>query len=249
MAEIKFECPKCSSDKLYLKLAQSKKSDKNIIGSIIMGHYNEIHYENGKIKWKWIDFVSPNWIWTKQKDIDKIICICGFSDNDFHCFIKNNFNKFVKTSSNEEILDLKNKLIKANKTIEQQELTIIGLQNKLNSCNIIISNYQNIINQKDTEMNNLKMLLDNNPNLQNKIFINEIMCVNFTSTVQKIHFAVGCVKNNTFAEIEEKLYQQYPEYRETNNNFIANGTEILRFKTIEQNKIGNGLPVTLIVQE
>ena len=28
---------------------------------------------------------------------------------------------------------------------------------------------------------------------------------------------------------------------------IANGTPVLRFKTIDENKIGNGLPVTLIV--
>ena len=65
--------------------------------------------------------------------------------------------------------------------------------------------------------------------------------------VQKVHFAVPCLKKNTFAEVEEKLYQQYPEYRETNNNFIANGTQVLRFKTIAENKIGTGLPVTLIV--
>ena len=49
------------------------------------------------------------------------------------------------------------------------------------------------------------------------------------------------------AEIEEKLYKQYPQYRETNNNFLANGTQVLRFKTIAENNIGNGLPVTLIV--
>ena len=64
---------------------------------------------------------------------------------------------------------------------------------------------------------------------------------------QNVHFSVGCLKTNTFAEVEEKLYKQYPEYRETNNNFIANGTQVLRFKTIAENKIGNGLPVTLIV--
>ena len=62
-----------------------------------------------------------------------------------------------------------------------------------------------------------------------------------------VHFAVSCLKTNTFAEVEEKLYQQYPRYRETNNNFIANGTIVKRFKTIAENKIGNGLPVTLIV--
>ena len=71
--------------------------------------------------------------------------------------------------------------------------------------------------------------------------------VNFISSDQNIHYAVSCLKNNTFAEIEEKLYRQYPQYRETNNNFIANGKLVLRFKTIAENKIGSGLPVTLIV--
>ena len=73
-----------------------------------------------------------------------------------------------------------------------------------------------------------------------------MMCVNFISGDQLVHYAVPCLKQNIFAEVEEKLYQQYPEYRETNNNFIANGEQVLRFKIIEENKIGNGLPVTLI---
>ena len=73
------------------------------------------------------------------------------------------------------------------------------------------------------------------------------MCVNFISSDKNINYAVTCLKTNTFAEIEEKLYKQYPQYRETNNNFIANGTQVLRFKTIAENKIENGFPVTLIV--
>ena len=73
------------------------------------------------------------------------------------------------------------------------------------------------------------------------------MCVNFISSDQNVHYAITCEKTDTFAEIEEKLYKQYPQYRETNNTFIANGTQVLRFKTIVENKIGNGLPVTLIV--
>ena len=85
--------------------------------------------------------------------------------------------------------------------------------------------------------------MNNNININ----MNDIMSVNFISMDQNVHFSVGCLKTNTFAEVEEKLYKQYPEYRETNNNFIANGTQVLRFKTIAENKIGNGLPVTLIV--
>ena len=147
-------------------------------------------------------------------------------------------------------MNLKNQLIKANKTIEQQKLKIEELQNKLNNYNNTINNYNNIINQKDNELNNLRTQLNNiDNNMNNNIHfnINDIMSVNFILMDKNVHFSFGCLKTNTFAEVEEKLYKQYPEYRETNNNFIANGTQVLRFKTIAENKIGNGLPVTLIV--
>ena len=96
-------------------------------------------------------------------------------------------------------------------------------------------------------LNNLKgQLLSNNNNIINNFNLNDMMCVNFISEGQQVYYAVPCLKSNTFAEVEEKLYKQYPEYRETNNNFIANGKLVLRFKTIGENKIGNGKPVTLI---
>ena len=154
-----------------------------------------------------------------------------------------------------EINNLKNELAKANKVIEQQKSTINELQNKLNNYTINVNNYQNIINQKDIEINNLKSQLNNlqsnnnnvPSNTQNNINFNDVLCVNFISSDQNVHYAATCLKTDTFAEIEEKLYKTYPQYRETNNNFIANGREVLRFKTIGENKIGNGLPVTLIV--
>ena len=166
----------------------------------------------------------------------------------------NNQNNSNQNSKDNEIKELKNQLIKANKIIEKQKLTINELQNKLNSYNTNINNYQNIINQKDLELNNLRMQINNMNNMNNNIQsnkvtidLNDIMTVNFISMDQNVHFAVSCLKTNTFAEVEEKLYKQYPQYRETNNNFLANGTQVLRFKTIAENKIGNGLPVTLVV--
>ena len=139
-------------------------------------------------------------------------------------------------------------LKKANKIIEQQNKTINDLQNELNNYKAIINNFISDINnisRKDSEFNKLKSQLDNNRN--NNVNFNDIVCVNFISSDKKVHFAISCLKTETFAEVEEKLYKQYPQYRETNNNFIANGTPVLRFKTIDENKIGNGLPVTLIV--
>ena len=161
----------------------------------------------------------------------------------------NNYN-----NSQNEINNLKSELSKANKIINEQKLKIQELQtqlniynNNINNLNNNIKNYQNIINQKDIELNNLKNQLLSNNNIINNFNLNEIMCVNFISGDQQIHYEVPCLKSNTFAEVEEKLYQKFPVYRETNNNFIANGNLVLRFKTIGENKIGNGLPVTLIV--
>ena len=124
---------------------------------------------------------------------------------------------------------------------------------------------ENIIKQKDLEINKLQVQLNNiqlnnnnliynnqinNINIPNNNFninINDMVCINFISSEQKIHFAVACIKSNIFAEIEEKLYKQYPAFRETNNTFLVNGTIVLRFKTIAENKIGNGFPVTLMI--
>ena len=165
----------------------------------------------------------------------------------------NNNKKILQSNDNNEINNLKNELTKANKIIEQQKMIINELQNKLNNYDNIINNlnndinkYQIIISQKDLELYNIKSQLnDNIPN--NKYNFNDILCVNFISSDQNVHFAATYLKTNAIAEIEEKLYKQYPQYRETNNNFLANGTQVLRFKTIAENKIGNGLPVTLIV--
>ena len=176
----------------------------------------------------------------------------GNNFNNNNNMIINNQNISNQNSKDNEIKELKNQLIKANKIIEKQKLTINELQNKLNSYNTNINNYQNIINQKDLELNNLRMQLNNmNNNIQsNNMFINknDMMCVNFISMDQNVHFAVSCLKTNTFAEVEEKLYKQYPQYRETNNSFLAHGSQVLRFKTIAENKIGNELPIILVVQ-
>ena len=87
---------------------------------------------------------------------------------------------------------------------------------------------------------------DNRNQNNSKIIKGGNKCVNFISSDQKITYAIPCSGDDIFAEIEEILYREYPEYRETNNTFLANGKEILRFKTIDDNKIGTGKPIMLI---
>ena len=76
--------------------------------------------------------------------------------------------------------------------------------------------------------------------------LDEIISLNFTSTDQKINYSLPCVKNDTFAVVEEKLYKEFPEYRENNNYFIQSAQPILRFKTLKENKLKSGFPIILI---
>ena len=114
----------------------------------------------------------------------------------------------------------------------------------------IVQTLQDQIDKKDNELKELKIKLENKKIIDDPVIHESDMAtVYFTSSDQTINYAVPCLKNTIFAEIEEKLYKEYPEYRESNNYFIANGNQVLRFKTIEDNKIGNGKPVILMLPQ
>ena len=92
----------------------------------------------------------------------------------------------------------------------------------------------------------MKTQLQNLGKNQKLVDFNKIMVVNFISMDQKIDCGIKCLETDTFAEVEEKLYQKYNEYRDTNNNFISNGKLVLRFKKICENGIKDGDKVQLI---
>ena len=119
-------------------------------------------------------------------------------------------------------------------------------ENDLNARNVSIESLKKEIKKKDEEINILK---EKNQNVNKKISFDQVTCVYFTSADLKVNIPIPCIKSDVFAEVEEKLYQEYPEYRETNNYFIVNGIQVLRFKTVEQNNIKNNKPVLLIVPE
>ena len=170
----------------------------------------------------------------------------------------NNAKKIIniqKMQINENI-KLKEELNNIKKIIESKDNIIHNLENKLINSknnynyeiakkNSLIEFLQNKLKEVEKELENIK---NNNSNINKEKMIKEsqIAVINFISSDQKVHYAISCLKSSIFAEIEEKLYKVYPEYRETNNAFFANGKNILRFKTISENGIKNGFPVMLI---
>ena len=102
-------------------------------------------------------------------------------------------------------------------------MEIQDLKNQLNSFKNIdmnkINNLQNEINDINNQLNQLRQQLqsinlNNNQNNQNTFFANK--CVTFITQDSSLFYGIPCDGNSTFAEVEEKLYKEYPEYRETN---------------------------------
>ena len=75
------------------------------------------------------------------------------------------------------------------------------------------------------------------------------MVINFLTADQTIRTGIPCLPEDTFAEVEEKLYQIYDEFRNTNNIFLYKGNTILRFKKIRENNIQNHDTIQLVIQE
>ena len=143
--------------------------------------------------------------------------------------------------------DLNSELIKAYK------LKIVpnfnNPQQNQKENNNIINNLNEMIKMKDKEIIELKSQLEKSGNHKKSVNFDDIMVVNFISLDQKVNKGIKCLKTDTFAEVEEQLYKIYGEYRETNNNFIANGTLVLRFKKMCENNIKDNDTIQLIAVE
>ena len=68
--------------------------------------------------------------------------------------------------------------------------------NQFNQMHIYeINNLRQIIIQKDKEINELKSKLPNS-----KVYMNDIMVINFLSTDQNIRCGISCLADDTFSE-------------------------------------------------
>ena len=73
-----------------------------------------------------------------------------------------------------------------------------------------------------------------------KYKIDDIIVITFQASDSSVNYGIKCIKDETFAEVEEKLYKRYNDLRNTNNMFTANAKPVLRFKTINENNIKDG---------
>ena len=142
--------------------------------------------------------------------------------------------------------------LKINKDLlNKKEMEINSLKNTLQNKDNMIQLLNSQISEKINELNNLKNKINSNDDgdLVNQINPGEkVISAMIISTDQKVMYSIACKNTTPFVKIEEKLYEVYPEYKETENYFLFSGTKIKRFKTIGENKIKSGMPIMLYSQ-
>ena len=133
-------------------------------------------------------------------------------------------------------------------SLNQKEKEINSLKIELYNKSEIINNLNIQIQNKINEINNLRNKINdlNNDDLVTVVNPGEkVISTLFNSVDQKINFSIACKNTTPFVKIEEKLYEEYPDYKETDNYFLHNRNLIKRFKTIEENKIKSGKAIIL----
>ena len=60
-----------------------------------------------------------------------------------------------------------------------------------------------------------------------------------------MEYPIACKNTSIFTNIEQELYKIFPEYKDYCVFFTVNGTMIKRFKSMDDNKIKNGVTIIL----
>ena len=143
---------------------------------------------------------------------------------------------------NELLNQLNEERIKNKKLLEElnnEKIKIKELNDKLKIYEKNSNDLKALIKLKDSEINNLKNNYDKNE-ITNIKSGEKIIAIFFTSTHQDIHRPISCKSTDVFVKIEEKIYNEYPKYKDYNTYLTVNGNAIKRFKTLEENGIEDG---------
>ncbi len=228
-------------------------NNKNIVNSVnapvtgggnrkrsvdLLLYVEKVMEENNKLKEKINEFTND------KKEINNIKNKIMYREKELNDYIIKNEELNDKCQVLEKQNSRLNDNLKNFKNFEEIKLLNESLEKKINLKNQENNELRNKLKEKDKEINDLKNKISKG-NVKQYVDYNDIMVVHFNSGDGKIDHGIKCLPTETFAEVEEKLYKIYDEYRETNNIFLAKGNVIKRFKKMSENNIQNGDKIQL----
>ena len=114
---------------------------------------------------------------------------------------------------------------------------------------------EKLLEEKNKEINDYIFKLSNNSNNNEQLVSfktgDKVFVVLFmTQGNQDIsNYAMACKTSDLFVRLEERLYHDFPKYRNFETFFMVNARRIFRFKTLEENKIKNNDIISLLINE
>ena len=165
-----------------------------------------------------------------------------------------NYNNY-KIQINELKLELKKEKDKNQKLINDNN----NLKEKINKLNIELNQIKllnkkltNDLFQKNIEIQNLL-----SPEKISKEYYDissikpndRMITVNFVSMGRNDigHYSLICKKMDLFVKLEERLYEDFQQFKDYESYFEVNGKRIKRFKTLEQNQIKNNDIISMFI--
>ena len=152
-------------------------------------------------------------------------------------------------NNNKMLHEIINKLKKENKEIKKNS------ENEIEKLKQTIKKLEKEINDKNNEIQDYILEIKNLNEKNNQIIKNETKELNFklffnTQENQDIqNYEISCNNTDLFVRLEEKLYNEFPKYRNYQTYFRNNSNLIFRFKTLEENQIQNNDKIVLFIDE
>ena len=168
-------------------------------------------------------------------------------------------------SNNNEIDNLRRELKEEKNKNKKLQDTINNLNNiinqlkqehyiEINKMNEKNKELEKLLKEKNKEINDYIFKLSNSSNNEQLISVktgDKIIAVLFmTQGSQDIfNYTMACKTSDLFVRLEERLYHDFPKYRNYETFFMVNTRRIFRFKTLEENKIKNNNIISLFINE
>ena len=155
-----------------------------------------------------------------------------------------------------KILEDENKVLKnkINKLTQDYNNNIKKYESDMNTLKEKNKELEKLIDEQKKEINDYAFKLNNlSDNNQAIVFKpgDKIISVNFITQGSRdiFNYSMPCKTSDLFVRLEERLYHDFPKYRNYETFFMVNARRILRFKTLKENKIKNNDIISLFTTE
>ena len=152
----------------------------------------------------------------------------------------------------DELTRLLNEEKNRNIILMNENKNLKNMINKLNN-DIILSNNKLKLLENDLTKQNCGLQKTNQDNylITSKNVGDKILAINFVSIGKQdiSNYNLICKSTDLFVSLEEKLYQDFPQFKNYEKFFKVKTKRIKRFKTIEENHIKNNDIINIFLIE